>query len=334
MTAKRHLDEFNLGLVIGAGTAGTIYKAVDEKNDEQVAVKILLPTVSSEEIVQTRFAREMVILEKLSHPNIVRYYGGGKSDNQLFFAMELLTAGSLKDELVRGGAFSWVEAVTCGAQICSALQHAHNHGIIHRDLKPSNLLFDNEGHLKLVDFGIARDTHEADITNKGLTVGSHSYMSPEQITGEETITGQTDLYSFGILMYEMLTGQPPFQGDNFAQLFQQHLNASPQPLRELAPGTPAELEQLVEQLLAKRPEDRPFNARAVQGTLLRLLDDQFHGEVNIKDVPASAAMDLGRRALKRRLEMRPRDVSWMLLGGLTAGVCVLAWAAWYFGSSN
>lgn len=334
MISKRHLDEFELGPVIGAGTAGTIYEALDKKNDERVALKILLPTVSSEEIIQTRFAREMVILEKLSHPNIVRYYGGGKRDNQLFFAMELLTGGSLKDELVRGGAFSWVEAATCGAQICSALQHAHNHGIIHRDLKPSNLLFDTEGHLKLVDFGIARDTHEADITNKGLTVGSHAYMSPEQITGDESITGQTDLYSFGILMYEMLTGQPPFSGDNFAQLFQKHLNASPPPLRKSAPGTPIELEQVVEQLLAKRPEDRPFNARTVQGNLLRLLDNEFHGEANPSDVPASAAMDLGRQALKRRLEVRPREVSWILLGGLSAAACALVWAAWFFGASK
>lgn len=329
---KRKFEEFDVGPVLGVGTAGTIYEAYDKKNETNVALKVLLPTVSSDEIVQARFAREMVILEKLSHPNVVRYYGGGKTGNQLFFAMESLTGGSLKDELARGGPFQWVEAATCGAQICSALQHAHNHGVIHRDLKPSNLLFDTEGNLKLVDFGIARDTHEADITNKGLTVGSHAYMSPEQITGEGSITGQTDLYSFGILLYELLAGYPPFGGENFAQLFQQHLTATPASLRQRNVRLPEELEMLVMKLLAKRPEDRPLNARAVQGALLGLLDKQFADEASTADVPASYAMDLGRQALARRLDDRPREVSWAALGGIAIAAGTLIWAAWYFGA--
>ena len=268
--ARRRLEEFELGRVIGVGTAGTIYETFDKANGRKVALKILLPTVSADKIVAARFEREMVILEKLWHPNIVRYYGGGRSGEQLFFAIELVGGGTLKDELARGGAFSWIEAATCGAQICSALQYAHNHGIIHRDLKPSNLMFDEEGNLKLVDFGIARDTHEADITSKGLTVGSYAYMSPEQITGEGTATGQADLYSFGAVFYEMLTARPPFAGDNFAQLFQQHLTEPPAPLRQFAPRCPEELEQIALKCLAKKPEERPFNARAVQGASAHL----------------------------------------------------------------
>jgi len=330
---KRSLDEFQLGRVLGVGTVGTIYEAFDTRNNLRVALKILLPSVSSDKIVQARFAREMVILEKLSHPNIVRYYGGGLSGTQLFFAMELLTAGSLKEELTRGGPFSWVEAATCGVQICSALQYAHNHGIIHRDLKPSNLLFDHEGHLKLVDFGIARDTHEADITSKGLTVGSYAYMSPEQIAGETSITGQADLYSLGSLLFELLTGRPPFVGDNFAQLFQQHLSKPPPALSELAPETPPEFQQLVVDLLAKHPEDRPINARAAQGVLLGLLNKQLNPTLP-DDVPASQVIDLGRQALADRLRSHTREISWLAMGGIAAVLVTLVWAAWFFGRQN
>lgn len=328
---KRRLEEFELGRIIGVGTAGTIYEAHDKTHDQQVALKILLPTVSADKIVSARFEREMVILEKLSHRNIVRYHGGGRKDGQLFFALELLSGGTLKDEIARGGALTWIEAATCGAQICSALQHAHNHGIIHRDLKPSNLMFDTEGNLKLVDFGIARDTHEADITSEGLTVGSYAYMSPEQITGDDAITGKADLYSFGAVLYEMLTARPPFAGDNFAQLFKQHLTKPPPPVRHFAPDCPEPLERIVLQCLAKKPDDRPFNARAVQGTLIGLLDEGMKADTS-GDVAASSAIDFGRAALVQRLNDRPRDVSWLALAGLGIAASALVWAAWYFGS--
>ena len=328
--AKRRLEEFELGRVLGVGTAGTIYEAWDKVIGQKVALKILLPTVSADKIVSARFEREMLILEKLSHPNIVRYHGGGRSGEQLFFAIELLNGGTLKDELARSGKFSWIEAATCGAQICSALQHAHNHGIIHRDLKPSNLMFDDGGNVKLLDFGIARDTHEADITSKGLTVGSYAYMSPEQITGDATITGQADLYSFGAVLYEILTERPPFSGDNFAQFFQQHLTKTPVPIRQFAPRCPEALERIALQCLSKKPEQRPFNARAVQGILLGLLDKEFNADTS-RDVPAAKAIDLGRAVLARRLHDRSREVSWLALGGLGAAACALVWAAWYFG---
>ncbi|MCA9121283.1 MAG: serine/threonine protein kinase [Planctomycetaceae bacterium] len=329
--ARRRLEEFELGRVLGVGTAGTIYEAFDKVVGAKVALKILLPTVSADKIVLARFEREMVILEKLSHPNIVRYHGGGRSGEQLFFAIELLNGGTLKDELARGGAFTWVEAATCGAQICSALQHAHNHGIIHRDLKPSNLMFDDDGNLKLLDFGIARDTHEADITSKGLTVGSYAYMSPEQITGDSTITGQADLYSFGAVLYEMLTNRPPFAGDNFAQIFKQHLTQQPVPIRHFAPRCPEAMERITLQCLSKKPEQRPFNARTVQGTLLSLLDEELKSDTS-QDVAAAKAIDLGRAVLVQRLRDRSREVSWVALGGVGLAACVFAWAAWYFGA--
>ena len=130
----RRIEEFELGDTLGVGTVGTIYRAHDRVNDCEVAVKLLLPAVSGDELIKARFGREMIILEQLSHPNIVQCYGGGRVDNQLFYAMELVEGGTLKEVLQQTGRLTWREAATCAIQICSALQHAHNHGIIHRDL--------------------------------------------------------------------------------------------------------------------------------------------------------------------------------------------------------
>ncbi len=328
--AKRRLDEFELRQPIGVGTVGTIYRARDLRHEREVALKILLPAVSREPIILARFERETVILEKLSHPNIVQYYGGGRSDDQLFYAMELMTGGSLKD-LLAGGPLSVFEAITCGVQIASALQHAHNHGVIHRDLKPSNLMFDQNGNLKLVDFGIARDTHGADITASGLTVGSHAYMAPEQIQGKHEITGHVDLYAFGCLLFELLTASPPFQGDNFAQLFEQHLHGQPPSLRGINPRVPARLQQLVEKLLQKSPEQRPFSARAVQGILLEMIDQQPEQTDPQSAVPAAEVIDRGRQMLASRVRNRFREVSWYAVGGVLILGALIVWAAWKLG---
>jgi len=318
----RRLQEFELGESIGVGTVGTIYRALDRTNDCEVAVKILLQSVSEDAVVKARFQREMIILEKLSHPNIVKYYGGGEDGKQLFFAMEFVEGNSLKQVLEQVNWLSWRETAACGTQICSALQYAHNHGIIHRDLKPGNILFSREGVVKLVDFGIARDTHEADITSSGLTVGTHAYMSPEQITGKRSITGKTDLYSLGCVLYEALAGRAPFLGDNFAQLFEQHLRSQPVNVRHFSIDCPNELDRLVAQLLEKSEEARPFNARSVQGALIDMLGrTDATAEPQNDDVGASEAIEHGRQLLAKRLTQfrdgnAGREVSWWTLAAI------------------
>jgi serine/threonine protein kinase len=278
----------------------------------------------------------MLILEQLSHPHIVRYFGGGRAANQLFYAMEAVDGGTLKGLLQQSGRLSWQEVATTGIQLCSALQAAHNHGIIHRDLKPANLFYTPDGDLKLGDFGIARDTKSAEITASGLTVGTHAYMSPEQITGDRTISGKTDLYALGCLLFEMLTARPPFEGENFAQLFDQHLRRPPPRVRDIEPGCPIELDEVICQLLEKSPEDRPFNARTVQARLMRLVDRSIDGEDAPDDVSADNALDHGRRVLSWRLSQvrdlrESRDVSWLSLACVLLAVVGVVWAAWHFG---
>jgi serine/threonine protein kinase len=310
---------FRLGDRIGVGTVGVVYRAESPDVDGPVAVKLLHPSVSGDPRIVDRFEREVMIMERLSHPHIVRHYGGGIMDGQYFYAMQLLDQGTLKDLLVQQGRLPWPQVAVFADQIASALQHAHNHGIIHRDLKPSNLFFAGEGNLVLGDFGIARDTHDADITADRITVGTYAYMSPEQICADQNITGAADLYSLGCVMYEMLTGQPPFLGANFAQIWDQHLHSQPKGIREQGIECPEWLEDLVLQLLAKDPQKRPFNARAAQGILRQHLRDQF----------GSAAGELTKHLppLRRKGASREQPrmwVLWVLLAVMAGLLTVLA----------
>jgi serine/threonine protein kinase len=266
---------FRLGQPIGVGTVGTVYRAETDDIPSPVAVKILHPNIAHDQEIVDRFQREIVIMERLSHPHIVRHFGGGMMDGQYFYAMQLLDRGSLKERIERDGPVPWPLAALYVSQIAAALQHAHNYGIIHRDLKPSNLFFADDSRLILGDFGIARDTHDADLSDAGKTVGTYAYMSPEQISSDQTITGKSDLYALGCVAYEMLAGRPPFAGANFAQIWDQHLHAAPKSLRGQGIECPEWLEHITFQLLEKDPEKRPFNARAVQGAIRDHLEDEL-----------------------------------------------------------
>ncbi|MCH2114634.1 MAG: serine/threonine protein kinase [Pirellulales bacterium] len=266
---------FRLLEPLGVGTVGTVFRAESPDIDQPVAIKLLHPTIAHDPRIVNRFQREIAIMERLNHPHIVHTYGGGLMDGQYFYAMQLLNYGTLKTHLQKHGPLPWTQAAAYSAQIASALQHAHNHGIIHRDLKTSNLFFDDSGAVVLGDFGIARDVHESDLTGDGITVGTYAYMSPEQICADKEISGKADLYSLGCVMVEMLTGKPPFWGNNFAQIWDQHLHKKPGGLRAAGIDCPLWLEELVMQLLEKDPERRPFNARAVQGNIKDQLEEQF-----------------------------------------------------------
>lgn len=345
------LDDFDLGVVLGVGTVGTIYNGHVRDGDVSpaaaalrgldLAVKKLHPAVSRDELIQARFRREMLILERLQHPNIVTYYGGGTEDGQLFYVMERVDGGTVKELLESGGPLSWPVVVDVARQVSSALQCAHNHGVIHRDLKPGNLFLTRDAVVKLGDFGIARDLHGSDLTHQGLTVGTHAYMAPEQITGQSTISGKVDLYALGCCLFEMLTNRKVFLGENFAQLFEQHLKSPPPSISGLVGDAPPELDQIISKCLAKNPEDRPFNARVVQGVMLGIGekydlsalppdaaaptepgDGGRSGPISAdRDVAAENVTEKGRRLLELQIEARfggqPRPpVDWQRIAAL------------------
>lgn len=322
------LDEYELSERLGSGTVGTIFLATKSGDDQSYAVKFLSPAASGNELIVSRFHREMMILEKLNHPNILAYYGGGKQHDQLFYLMEFIRGGTLKDLQQKSGTLSWREAAESGRQIAAALQHAHNHGIIHRDLKPGNVFVTESGDLKLGDFGIARDTQMHDLTEAGLTVGTYSYMAPELVRGERGITGHVDLYALGCLLYALLVGDPPYLGDNFAQIFDQHLNSTPPSVRQLGIDCPEKMDELIQQLLAKQPQDRPFNARTVQGILGHLLDPANkaaadEGDRNAGDIVPAKEL-LSTRVMSPAVS---RDVSWMKLTIFVMGIVIIVLGA-------
>ncbi|QDU90976.1 Serine/threonine-protein kinase PknL [Pirellulimonas nuda] len=311
---------FKLGDRLGTGTVGVVYRATSPDLDAPVAVKLLHPNVTGDANIVERFEREIVITERLNHPHIVRHFGGGQMNGQLFYAMQLLEHGSLKDRLARFGPMPWPQVAGFALQIASALQHAHNHGVIHRDLKPSNLFFNDQGDLVLGDFGIARDTYAADITAQGITVGTYAYMSPEQIRADARISGKADLYSLGCVMYEMLTGRPPYLGANFAQVWDQHLNKPVPSVRDAGVDCPRWLDDLVQQLMAKEPDGRPFNARSVEGLLRQQLADEF-GDAEYRKL----TRDLPEFTDEPAEQQGPRTwVLWLVMGLIVVGLAITA----------
>lgn len=271
---RLELDRFLLGDVLGVGTVGTIFSAVDRVTGQPVAVKRLQPAVGRDPLIRARFRREMKVLRRLIHPHIVRYYGSGEDqEGSLFYVMEQISSGSLREVLDRRGVLPWQAVARVGIEISSALQSAHNHGVIHRDIKPGNLYITRDGVAKLGDFGIARDVRSSDLTAVGMTVGTHAYMAPEQIMGDPELSGKADLYSLGCSLFELLTGEKPYRGRTFPQLFEQHLRAAVPRPTALIDDCPPQLDDLVVQLLAKQPAERPFNARQVQGQLMQLFPE-------------------------------------------------------------
>lgn len=264
---KKMIGPFLIEKRLGVGGMGIVYKATYTKNGADVALKVLPITLSANKHLVSRFDREMKILKKLKHPRIVQFYGGGEQDGQHFYAMEYIDGGTLGAMLKERGRLDWQQVIEYGTQICQALQHAHEHGIVHRDLKPVNLFLGKDGKLRLGDFGIARDSDATALTASGSTVGTHAYMAPEQITGKQAISNKTDLYALGCVLFEMLTGHPPFQAPAHMELMLKHINEVAPKVRAEVMDCPIFLEQVILQLLEKNPDKRPHDALMVEVAL-------------------------------------------------------------------
>jgi len=248
---------------LGQGAMGVVYKAKDPLIDRIVAIKTINLGMAQEEKeeYEGRFYQEAKAAGRLNHPNIVTIYDVGKSEDIAYIAMEFLQGRELRDVLRENDGLLPVDQVLdMVAQVASGLAYAHEHGIVHRDIKPSNIMLIRDGHIKITDFGIARMASSAIRTQTGMVLGSPKYMSPEQVLGKE-IDQRSDIFSLGVMLYEMLTGEAPFVGDNVNSIMFQTLNLVP-----AAPGTlnskvPDMLNFIVAKALAKERDDRYQNAR-------------------------------------------------------------------------
>ena len=252
---KRLDGRYEIREIIGVGGMAVVYKAYDNIDDRIVAVKILKDEYLTNADFRRRFKNESKAIAVLSHPNIVKVYDVSFGDRLQYIVMEYIEGITLKEYIGQQGQLSWKETVYFLAQILRALQHAHDKGIIHRDVKPQNILLLENGTIKVTDFGIARMAHSETSTAAGSAVGSVHYISPEQAKGEPT-DNKADIYSVGVVLYEMLTGTVPFDGDTAVSVALMQLQKEPRHPREINPNIPIGLEQITMRAMQKRPRDR------------------------------------------------------------------------------
>lgn len=259
------LDRYSLVEKLGSGGMGDVYKGYHASLDQYRAIKVLPPYFSGNPELVERFYREARRCAALHHPNIVRLEHVGEQDGLYYMVMDYVPRGSLRQLIDEHGPLPADRALRIAAQVCRALAHAHAHGLVHRDVKPSNILLGEDDQAYLTDFGIARGVvgDEPGLTAAGVTLGTPEYMSPEQVRGE-SVDGRSDLYSLGIVLYEMLTGELPFTARSKANVKRQQLEKHPDPLRLTNPEVPEEVEGLVLQALEKAPADRFANAEEME----------------------------------------------------------------------
>ncbi|VTS06771.1 serine/threonine protein kinase [Tuwongella immobilis] len=349
MLVGQTIGPFDILKELGSGAMGTVYLARWAEKDTNVAIKMIAMGLLGNESAVARFEREVSILKQLKHPNIVKFYNSGRYKKTPFFIMEYIQGESLDRVLARKGRFTWQEVVSLGKQLCSALQHSHEKGIIHRDLKPSNLMILKDGTLKLTDFGIAKDSDVTALTGANSTIGTAAYMSPEQCRGEKNLSAKSDLYSLGIVFYELLTGRKPFVAESPVDMFLMHVNGTfERPSRHVM-EIPVWLDTLVCQMMEKKPEHRPLDAAMVVKALeeieermseqksaaaqlanARVVDaPKVTADLDAQDIEAARSLKMGtkKKAKTAKVKAKNRAKVFQAIGlvGAIVGLIALAW---------
>ena len=250
-------DRYRLEREIGAGGMATVFVAQDLRHDRRVALKVLRPELAAV-IGAERFLAEIRLTANLQHPHILPLFDSGAADSYLFYVMPFVEGETLRDRLNREKQLSVADTVRTATEVASALDYAHRHGVIHRDIKPENVLL-HDGHALVADFGIALAASRASgsrMTDTGISLGTPHYMSPEQATGEREITPRSDVYALGAVVYEMLSGEPPFTGTTAQAIVARVLTEDPRPLAPRRHTVPRHLEAAVLTALEKLPADR------------------------------------------------------------------------------
>lgn len=277
-------NRYRLIELIGEGGMALVYKAECSLLCRTVAVKILRPQYASDAEFVERFRREARSAASLNHPNVVSIYDVGQENGMDYIVMEYIPGENLKDLIKKEAPFSVRKALDYTKQIAEALNHAHQRNIIHRDIKPHNILVTPDGQLKVTDFGIARAISASSFTQAGIVVGSVQYASPEQVKAG-LVGPQSDIYSLGCVLYELLTGSVPFNGDTSISIAMQHLHEKTVPVREIRPDFPAAAENILEKAMAKEPAQRYPSAAAMLRDI-NATQGKNNGEVEpVEDLP-------------------------------------------------
>ena len=307
---------------IGQGGMATVYKAYQPSMDRHVAVKVLPSQLAESTEFVKRFQQEARTIARLEHPHILPVFDYGESDGTAYFVMRYLEAGTLKDRMVEGRPLPINEIDRIFTQLTDALSYAHSHGVIHRDLKPANALVDSAGNLFLTDFGIAKLLESASprLTQTDAIMGTPAYISPEQAQAQ-TVDQRSDIYSLGIILYEMVTGRVPFTADTPLAIILKHIS-DPMPLPSLLkPDIPASIERVILKALAKEPEDRFATAAEFLSAWKRALDEKDSVPRAAKTISAPVSLPPTRGPVTQAAPKSGRSAGWAV--GCLIGACLL-----------
>jgi len=268
-TPRVFSERYELNHLIARGGMAEVYRAHDRLLDRPVALKVLFPELSVDRSFVERFRREAQAAANLSHPNIVPVFDWGEDTGTYFIVMEFIDGRPLSSILKTAGTLSAERTADIGAHVAAALGYAHKHGVIHRDVKPGNVLITDDGHVKVTDFGIARAINtEESLTQTGAVMGTATYFSPEQAEGLG-VDSRSDIYSLGVVLFEMVTGRPPFLGESPVAVASKHVRDNPPAPRELNPQIPPTFEAIILKSMAKDPNHRYTTAEELRADLLR-----------------------------------------------------------------
>src|SRR3954466_15028175 len=325
-------DRYELEELVGTGGMSSVFRAHDKLLERKVALKVLHEQYTEDDEYVERFRREARAVARLSHPNIVTVIDRGEADGRQFIVFEYVDGENLKSAIEARGPMPTEQAVALAHQIARALAFAHEHGLVHRDVKPQNVLLNGDGRAKVTDFGIARSMDvKHGMTQTGAVLGTSDYIAPEQAQGQ-TISAQTDVYSLGVVLYELLTGEVPFPGENFVAVAMRHINEPPPSARARRPDVSPRLDAALQRAMAKDPADRFPSMDAFCAELAVCLQELQGGAPNsvpafVPPPAAPAATQIVSRPARRGPRPRRRSgvpVAVVVLVALLAAAAIAA----------